>query len=345
MAVWSSVPNAGTSLSAPCDVDAADRLAYGPGPMAFVTQFDTPGSLRDVPAGHPFYTDWSNLVASQLPLSNAGVIAGEFFDPSESNFTPAATRSLVWMGFPRAQMVVNHRDDRDAAFAACESRDVQEEYLEWRVTRNAAGKIRKVVFVTETPEYWERLALADRAKVLNLYRSLVGPAVTEADLFPGGTYDRRNRWNTTDGIVHYIQAINTLGDALGLASGAVDAPGANGFQMGPIRATSADPRVVLDIATIARKGLAVTLREPIGLYMTGWDDTGWTKPDGTPVGDYWRVTRGVSGAALRLEYEVPAGEGFVVGDIRIGGRPIKWGGQIAEHVTVMVGGIAGTRTP
>jgi hypothetical protein len=79
--------------------------------------------------------------------------------------------------------------------------------------------------------------------------------------------------------------------------------------------------------------------------MVDWDDTGWTKPDGTPVGDYWRISRGTAGAALRLEYEVPAGEGFVVGDIRIGGRPIKWGGQIAEHVTVMVGGIAGTRTP
>jgi hypothetical protein len=45
---------------------------------------------------------------------------------------------------------------------------------------------------------------------------------------------------------------------------------------------------------------------------------------------------------LRLEYEVPAGAGFVVGDIRIGGRRIDWGGQLAEHVTCRIGGIAGS---
>jgi hypothetical protein len=41
-------------------------------------------------------------------------------------------------------------------------------------------------------------------------------------------------------------------------------------------------------------------------------------------------------------YEVPASEGFVVGDIRIGGRPIEFAGQIAEHLTVMFPAIAGT---
>lgn len=96
------------------------------------------------------------------------------------------------------------------------------------------------------------------------------------------------------------------------------------------------------MSSLSRKALSITLREPIGLYIAGWDDTGWSRPDGRPVGNYWSVTRGVPGLVLRLEYEVPAGEGFVVGDIRIGGRPIEYGGQMAEHVTVKVGGIAGT---
>ena len=68
--------------------------------------------------------------------------------------------------------------------------------------------------------------------------------------------------------------------------------------------------------------------------MIDWDDTGWTKPDGTPVGDYWRSIRGAPGAALRVVYEVPRREGFAVGDIRIGGRPITIGGQLAEHVVM-----------
>ena len=43
--------------------------------------------------------------------------------------------------------------------------------------------------------------------------------------------------------------------------------------------------------SLSRKGLSITLREPIGLYITGFDDTGWTKPDGSPVDNYWSITR------------------------------------------------------
>jgi hypothetical protein len=68
--------------------------------------------------------------------------------------------------------------------------------------------------------------------------------------------------------------------------------------------------------------------------MIDWDDTGFEKPDGMPVGDYWTVERGDKGAALRLRYEVPEAEGFLVGDIRIGGRPITTGGQLAEHIVM-----------
>jgi hypothetical protein len=32
-----------------------------------------------------------------------------------------------------------------------------------------------------------------------------------------------------------------------------------------------------------------------------------------------------------------------VSDVRIGGRPIRYGGQLAEHITVMAGGVAGRR--
>jgi hypothetical protein len=37
---------------------------------------------------------------------------------------------------------------------------------------------------------------------------------------------------------------------------------------------------------------------------------------------------------------VPAGKGYTVGDIRIGGLPIQYGGQIAENITVKLTGIA-----
>jgi hypothetical protein len=314
--------------------------------MALITRFDTPGSLRDLPIGSPFYDNWHTYIATSLRTSTPGSGGGEFYDPSEVNVDTIAERSLVWMGFPRALLVEANRDNRAAAFAAGENRDVQEEYCEWHITRNPAKKITKVLIVTETPEYWEKLAGADRGRVVELYQALVSPAVVEADLFPGGgPYDRRNRWNTTDGIVHFIQRINTLSAALNLAQNSVMSGSArDSYEAGPMASTSVDPRVALDIGTLSRKGLSITLREPIGLYIAGWNDDGWTKPDGSPVDNYFHVVRGAPGQILRLVYEVPPGAGFVVGDIRIGGRPIEWGGQIAEHITCTIGGVAGRRT-
>jgi len=320
--------------------------------MALVTRFDTPASLRDAPAGSAFYGNWHNFVASSLNTTpGSGTAVGEFYDASEVDVSVAAERHLVWMAFPR-QVLVDRRDDRRAAFSFADGdvagRDPQNEYCEWYVTRNAARKITKVVFVTESPEYWQRLWVDERAAVVSLYQTLVSPAVVEADLRvggPGSAYNKFNQWNTTRGIVHLIQGINTLTDALGLAQGSIHTGTArdNYETVPPGLRTSVDPRVKFDIGALVRKPLSITLREPIGLYITGYDDTGWTKPNGSPVDNYWTIVRGSSGQVLRLEYKVPPGNGFVVGDIRIGGRPIEWGGQIAEHVTVTIAGIAGVR--
>ena len=319
--------------------------------LALVTRFQTPAGVLDMPAGSPFYDAWHALLAGALSgMAGTGTAAGaSFYDASEVDVTPLAERSLVWMGFPR-EVLIAHRDDRRAAFIAADAdvarRDPQNEYCEWWVKRNTAGKITKAVIVTETPEYWRTLWDADRGRVVDLYRTLVGnPAITEADLRvggPGSAYNQFNPFNTTDGIVHFIQGINTLSAAVGLARGSVLlGTQRDNYEMGPVRGTSVDPRVVLDIGALARKRFAITLREPIGLYIAGFNDTGWTKPDGSPVGNYWRIVRGVPGQILRLEYQVPAAAGFVVGDIRIGGRRIEWGGQIAEHVTCTIGGIVG----
>jgi hypothetical protein len=320
--------------------------------MALITRFDTPASVRDLPAGSPFYLTWHTFLAGQLDDTRAGTgtATGEFYDASVVDVNVLAERALVWMAFPR-ETLVKHRDNRRAAFVEADAdvafRDPQNEYCEWHVTRNAAGKITKVVFVTEPPEYWERLWDADPSTVVNLYRTLVDPAVTQADLSVAGTgaYNKRNPFNTTNGIVHLIQTINTLTAAIGLTEGSVATGSArdNYEATPPGLKTSVDPRVKFDIGALARTGLSLTLRDPIGLYITGYDDTGWTKPNGSPVDDYWRIVRGQPGRILRLEYAVPPGSGFVVGDIRIGGRRIEWGGQIAEHVTCTVGGVAGTR--
>lgn len=316
--------------------------------MALVRRFDTPAALRDLPADSAFYDRWHAQVADIIKTRTRGSGSGVFFDPTTSEFQPVAAPTYPWIGFPRPHLI-GHRDDRDAAFRAGESRDAQHEYLEWHVAKRD-GKITKVTFATETPEYWSLLAEQSPDRVLELYRELVDAAVEMKDLFTrDGAYEPRNGWNVERGIVHYVMSINSLGALLNAQQDSVISRAARDNYDGlPLRfdpaneiSTASDARFSLDIGALCRRGLAVTVRDPVGLYIIGWDDTGWTRPDGSPVGDYWRVVRGTPEAALRLEYEVPASEGFVVGDISIGGRPVEYGGQLAEHVTVMAGGLAG----
>jgi hypothetical protein len=310
--------------------------------MPLVTRFDTPGRLRDLPDGSPFYDRWHEVVDGLIPSSRPLSGAGRYLDPSDHDLPDAAERAFTWTGFSRPLLAVTHRDDRAAALLAGENRLEQPEYLEWHVTRSAA-KVTKITFVTETPEYWATLAAVDPDRVLRLYRELVDPAVARSDLFPGGTYDPRNRWNTVDGIVHYIMRINSMEDLLGVSQEAEPTGRArDNFDALPYRRkTAADARVNFDLWMLARPGRGLATANPPGPAIIDWDDSGWTKPDGTPVGDYWRIVRGAPGAALRVEYQVPAGEGFAVGDIRIGGRPITTGGQLAEHIVVGAHGVAG----
>ena len=332
--------------------------------MPLLTRFDTPAALRDFPLGSAFYDRWSEKVdelmgRDRFPGSAGpepapiGTPVGEFFNPHRHDVNPIAERSLVWMGFPR-ELLIDNRDNRQLAFESGDTRSATErttqvEYLEWRVTREG-DRIKKVTFVTETKEYWEVMFAFDRNRVLDLYRTLVDPSITMAQITDSaGRYNMLNEWNTSRGIVHLIgiSPANTLAAAIGLAQGSVGSPGArhvrDGYEITSFAPTSADPRVGIDIDDLARKGLSVTAAEAVGLYMVAWDDTGWTKPDGSPVGNYWRVVRGHPGAALRLEYEVPAAERFDVSDIKIGGRPIRFGGHLAEHITVTVVGRAGVR--
>lgn len=302
--------------------------------MTVVAPFETPGRLRDAPAGSPFYAAWhrvvGELIADRVALSGPG----QSVDPAQVSLDVRHRRTLTWTGFSRP-LLVEHRDDRAAAFAAGEDRATQIEYLEWHVTR-ADGRIRRVEFSTETPEYYRTLAASEPDAVLTLYRQLVDPGVRAEEIFPGGVYDPMNHWNTTDGLVHYIMRVNSMKDLLGVSQEVPDPAGArDGYDALPYRrATGADARIGFDHWAIARTGSSIATANSPGVYMIDWDDTGFARPDGTPVDDYWTVLRGAPGAALRLRYEVPAAEGFTVSDIHIGGRPITTGGQLAEHIVM-----------
>lgn len=318
--------------------------------MPRLARFDTPASVRDVPQNSPFYQTWSDWISGQIGGTSPGDGGGAFYDPTQLAVDVAGAKALTWIGFPRDTILPNNRDNRIPAFQTADAnpatREDQNEYFEWRVDKNPTGKITKLTFVTEMPEYYEQLWRIDPDAVVRIYQQLVDPAVTRASLENNGTYNKFNDWNTTKGIVHYIQSINTLFAAINLAKGSVTSPPPFGdnFEATPglsTALTAVDPRVSHDVHMLVRKGLHVTLQDPIGLYIVAWNDAGISHPDGSPAGNYWRIVRGRPGMVMRLEYEVPANLGFVVGDMKIGGRPIEFGGQLAEHITVALGGTAG----
>ncbi len=261
----------------------------------------------------------------------------------------------------------------------------QDEYCEWRLSRDGDGRIQRVEFVSEPPEYWQALhgdTLPDasgRASfefkgdpdlLLSLYQEYVSEQVQLEDLlcvedlvdhsdpnnpqviYPRGAYNPYNRWNTTDGIVHLTQPANSLQAEIQLGGDASVLRQRGGRRVadpdaliccaafgGPNRCS--DPTIGASVNELAALGCAITLRNPVGLYMDRLDMTGWTKPDGSPIEDgYFRVVRGEPGLIERAVFEVPAEEGFTVSDVRIGGVPIVHGGQLAEHMTVKLAGVA-----
>jgi hypothetical protein len=56
--------------------------------------------------------------------------------------------------------------------------------------------------------------------------------------------------------------------------------------------------------------------------------------------EWFTVARGEPGRIERAVFEVPAAEGFTVSDVRIGDEPIRFGGQLAERMTVKLVGLA-----
>jgi hypothetical protein len=155
--------------------------------------------------------------------------------------------------------------------------------------------------------------------------------------------------------MHLGQPANTLGAEIQLASDATvlrekggrlvtvaDALVCCAGYGGPAR--SSDPTIGGDINALARLGAAVTIRNPVGLYMHDLNTQGWTKPNGEPIAwdEYFKVIRGnaAKGMIERAVLEVPKKEGFTISDIRIAGVPIRYGGQVAEHINIMIPGQA-----
>ena len=340
-------------------------------------RFDPPANLDDFDSIDHQREAWSEFISDSIDSNIQGVNrtirpgASQFYNPTRTETQePHAEKTITWIGFP-ALIARRHPDDpraaREEADALLDTGErPQDEYLEWHVEKEN-GKIVRVTFTCEGPEYWEAMAHGyplgytgprtaggegDKEKVLALYRQFISPEVNMDDLFVDGEYNRLNVWNTEKGAMHLNQRNNTLGAEINIAAFATIKRKAGNRIItdadelircarfgAPGRAS--DPTIGAQVNALARDGFAITLLNPVGLYIDSIDTAGWTKPDGTPVSpDFWRILRGSPDMIVRAVYEVPEQEGFTVGDIKIGGERIEFGGQIAEHITVKLTGVA-----
>lgn len=322
--------------------------------------FDPPGFLDDFNDAQR--EAWSNFISQRISDGVLGQPDMFDFDAPRPHFfnietTPAdadaVERDVEWSAFPRI-VSLDAATDEERWQIADNSRDVQDEYCEWSVSRGGDGKIRRVTFTCEGPEYWRFLAATNPALALQLYQQHVNPAAVAGDLVgTDGRYNPRNKWNnsTSRGAMHLIQVNNTLGAEIELAAGASNTRAPNGAVLTDdqelIRCGGygqaerhSDPTIGGAVNVLARQDAAVTLANPIGIYLSGLSTAGWQTPDGSDPASFWTVTRGTAKKAVRAFYEVPASLGFVVGDITINGRPISFGGQIADFITMKLTGLA-----
>ncbi|GGR19179.1 hypothetical protein [Streptomyces aurantiogriseus] len=328
--------------------------------MTTITAYGPPGRLTDM--GDVGLKAWNVFIGDSVDQAIDGPDPSQvlhdsprpqFYNLTKTETAPDAVEAAVtWTAFPnRLRSAVSDRQRWQRADA---SRDVQDEYCEWSVTRNDSGKITRVTFTCEGPEYWDVLAQTSPDKALELYRTHISPTVQRSDLFgPDGRYLRRNKWNdsTTQGAMHLIQQANTLGAEIELAAAATIRRVIGGRELTGaqeliacgkygVAERNSDPHIGEVVNGIARQKADIALSDPVGLYFDDLATDGWRAPDGSDPKSFWIFHRGDADHPVRAVYEVPADRNFTVGDITINGRPIEFGAQIADFVTIKLTAVA-----
>lgn len=196
----------------------------------------------------------------------------------------AGSQTVDWRAFPLTAGVSDDKID-------AERLRFQDEYVEWMVEKKA-GKLSKVTFTTEFPEYYEAFASVGLEEVQSAIEDVMpGAAPTEEEIFGPGfradaasplararTFRARlpeNPWNNGGkGILCLRQSFNTLDALFNLltecgvprSSGTPEATcGLVGGACGPGR--SSDPAVCTLSQQAARAQVGFTLRDPAGVRI------------------------------------------------------------------------------
>jgi hypothetical protein len=337
-----------------------------------IDHFDPPGNIDDFSSDPTLKLKWSNkmsgifdnsvaLVTQFLQSQGGGTC--QFYNPlTHGRTNPDLDPSLgdiTWNGFPKRFGSAGpgdptHFSEAEPPLRPGQNRP-QDEYLEWFVNPNPnnAGQIVSIHFTCEAWDYFDFLGSQAPDKLLALYQQFIDPSVTKADLFTNGKYHHLNKWNTAKGAMHLTHPANNLEAEVFLAASATVRRKKGGVELtrsGPLidcaqygdSDRNSDPNIGIAVNDLARDRRMITLANPVGLYMADFDGAGITL-NGSPAGGFFRVVRGAFPRALRAVFELPpseVGAGRTLSDIQIGGQPLRYGGQLAQRITMHLFGIA-----
>jgi hypothetical protein len=335
-----------------------------------INHFDPPGSNGDLGTDAALQAAYSKWMSDQFDIGVTSVTSFlqangggtcQFYNPVTHGRTdpdlPPSAGDITWNGFPKqfSSTGPGHPTrfaDAEPAGTAGQNRP-QDEYLEWHVVRNTAGKIVSIQFTCEGYDYYDFLAQKAPSKLLDLYRTFISPTVQMAELMSGGAYDDVNVWNTEKGAMHLTHPANNLFAEVFLAASASVRRQQDGAELtssiplikcaryGDVTRNS-DPNIGIAVNGLAREGRMITLANPVGLYMASFDGAGLTL-NGQPASGFFKVVRGAFPRALRAVYELPpaqAATGLTVSDVKIGGQQLQFGGQLAQRITMHLVGVA-----
>lgn len=199
----------------------------------------------------------------------------------------------------------------------------QDEYCEWSIERDASGKIIRIDYTCENPEYFNSVWMIDPTRVLDIYRSTLDkPQIQLEDLYlrdASGApvvdpstgrpaYDPLNKWNsgtestsTGGGAMHLTSTPNTIQTEIGLASTATTPRPTGNTDIGKLICCAqygqigrnSDPNIGAQVNRIVSgKQARATLANPPGLYIQTPNFQNCTTPDGADASTFWTVKRG-----------------------------------------------------
>jgi hypothetical protein len=303
----------------------------------------------------------STVASVKAFLQSRGGGTCQFYNPVTDGLAgpdlPLSDGDIPWNGFPKKFSSTG--PGHPPRFADAEripqpgAAREQDEYLEWHVNRNDQNKIVSVHFTCEAWDYFNFLGDKAKNKVVQLYRTFVSPEVQPEDLFDAdGVYDRLNKWNTAQGAMHLTHSANNLFAEVFLAGSATVRRQQHGTELTASQplikcaqygdeGRNSDPNIGIAVNGLAREKRMITLANPVGLYMAGFDGAGLTLK-GQPAGNFFTVVRGAFPLALRAVYELPkelAVQGLTVSDVKIGARNLQFGGELAQRITMHLIGV------